>query len=62
MVIGFTTTCAISAYLIPRPPSWDDGNYSYDHQLYPSEYFSYIVAVSFVGEEERRVNCSARRM
>jgi hypothetical protein len=26
------------SYLIPRPPSWDDRNYSYGHQLYPSEY------------------------
>jgi hypothetical protein len=25
------------SYLIPRPPSWDDRNYSYGHQLYPSE-------------------------
>jgi hypothetical protein len=24
------------SYLIPRPPSWDDRNYSYGHQLYPS--------------------------
>jgi hypothetical protein len=24
------------SYLIPRPPSWDDCNYSYGHQLYPS--------------------------
>ena len=23
------------SYLIPRPPSWDDRNYSYGHQLYP---------------------------
>ena len=26
------------SYLIPRPPSWDDRNYSYGHQLYPSAY------------------------
>jgi hypothetical protein len=26
------------SYLIPRPPSWDDRNYSYGHQLYPCEY------------------------
>jgi hypothetical protein len=25
-------------YLISCPPSWDDRNYSYGHQLYPSEY------------------------
>jgi hypothetical protein len=25
------------SYLIPRPPSWDDCNYSYGHQLYPSD-------------------------
>ena len=25
------------SYLIPRPPSWDDRNYSYGYQLYPSE-------------------------
>jgi hypothetical protein len=25
-------------YPIPRPPSWDDRNYSYGHQLYPSDY------------------------
>jgi len=24
------------SYLIPRPPSWNDRNYSYGHQLYPS--------------------------
>ena len=24
------------SYLIPRPPSWDDRNYSYGHQLYLS--------------------------
>jgi hypothetical protein len=24
------------SYLIPRPPSWDDRNCSYGHQLYPS--------------------------
>ena len=24
------------SYLIPRPPSWDDPNYSYGHQLYPN--------------------------
>jgi hypothetical protein len=28
------------SYPIPRPPSWDDRNYSYGHQLYPSEYQS----------------------
>ena len=26
-----------NSYLIPRPPSWDDRNYSYGHQLYPSD-------------------------
>jgi hypothetical protein len=26
------------SYLISCPPSWDDRNYSYGHQLYPSEY------------------------
>jgi hypothetical protein len=26
------------SYLILRPPSWDDRNYSYGHQLYPSAY------------------------
>jgi hypothetical protein len=26
------------SYPIPRPPSWDDRNYSYGHQLYPSAY------------------------
>ena len=25
------------SYPIPRPPSWDDRNYTYGHQLYPSE-------------------------
>ena len=25
------------SYLIPRPPSWDDRNYSNGHQLYPSD-------------------------
>jgi len=25
------------SYLIPRPPTWDDRNCSYGHQLYPSE-------------------------
>ena len=25
------------SYPIPRPPSWDDRNCSYGHQLYPSE-------------------------
>jgi hypothetical protein len=25
------------SYLIPRPPSWDERNYSYGHQLYSSE-------------------------
>ena len=29
------------SYLIPRLPSWDDRNYSYGHQLYPSGFFSY---------------------
>jgi hypothetical protein len=24
------------SYLISCPPSWDDRNYSYGHQLYPS--------------------------
>jgi len=24
------------SYLITRPPSWDDRNYSYGHQFYPS--------------------------
>ena len=27
-----------NSYLFPRPSSWDDRNYSYGHQLYPSEY------------------------
>ena len=26
------------SYLISCPPSWDDRNYSYGHQLYPSDY------------------------
>jgi hypothetical protein len=26
------------SYLISCPPSWDDRNYRYGHQLYPSEY------------------------
>ena len=26
------------SYLIPRPPSWDDRNCSYGHQLYPSDH------------------------
>jgi hypothetical protein len=26
------------SYLIPRPPSWDDRNCSYGHQLYPTAY------------------------
>jgi hypothetical protein len=26
------------SYLIPRPPSWDDRNCSYGHQLYSSEF------------------------
>jgi hypothetical protein len=26
------------SYPIPRPPSWDDRNCSYGHQLYPSEW------------------------
>ena len=26
------------SYLISCPPSWDDRNYSYGHQLYPSEH------------------------
>jgi hypothetical protein len=30
------------SYLIPRPPSWDDRNYSYGHQLYPSEWLSLV--------------------
>ena len=25
------------SYLISCPPSWDDRNYSYSHQLYPSD-------------------------
>jgi len=25
------------SYPIPRPPSWDDRNCSYGHQLYPSD-------------------------
>jgi hypothetical protein len=25
------------SYLIQRPPSWDDRNYGYGHQLYPGE-------------------------
>ena len=35
------------SYLIPRPPSWDDRNYGYDHQLYPSE-DSYFWAKNFL--------------
>jgi hypothetical protein len=27
-----------NSYLIARPPSWDDRNYSYGNQLYPSDY------------------------
>jgi hypothetical protein len=30
------------SYPIPRPPSWDDRNYSYGHQLYPSAYVTYF--------------------
>ena len=26
------------SYLISHPPSWDDHNYSYGHQFYPSEF------------------------
>ena len=31
------------SYLIPRPPSWDDRNCSYGHQLYPSENWDVLV-------------------
>jgi hypothetical protein len=31
------------SYLIPHPPSWDDRNYSYGHQLYPSEHYNYYI-------------------
>jgi hypothetical protein len=35
------------SYLIPCPSSWDDRNYSYGHQLYPSVYiyFQNILSV-----------------
>ena len=29
-------------YLISCPPSWDGRNYSYGHQLYPSEYINVL--------------------
>jgi hypothetical protein len=33
------------SYLIPRPASWDDRNYSYRHQLYPSGQWLFLVGV-----------------
>ena len=30
------------SYSIPRPPSWDDRNCSYGHQLYPSDNLSVL--------------------
>jgi hypothetical protein len=37
------------SYLISCPPSWDDRNYSYGHQIYPSDpyHFSKILCPSF---------------
>ena len=32
------------SYQIPRPPSWDDRNYSYGHQLYPS---GFCISIQF---------------
>ena len=40
------------SYLISRPPSWDDRNYSYGHQLYPSEVVS----------EEKFFECISHRV
>ena len=35
------------SYLISCPPSWDDCNYSYGHQLYPNEYaFKMLKAIT----------------
>ena len=41
------------SYPIPRPPSWDDRNYSYGHHLYPSEYQSIYILYSIP-----RVQCT----
>ena len=40
------------SYLIPRPPSQDDRNYSYGHQLYPSEIGIFIWQTE--GQSDRR--------
>ena len=39
------------SYLIPRPPSWDDRNYIYGHQLYPSGQCSIFCFFIFITDE-----------
>jgi hypothetical protein len=43
------------SYLIPRPPSWDDRNYSYSHQFYPSGlvYFKKSFPLKLLGQMNR---------
>ena len=43
------------SYLIPRPPSWNDRNCSYGHQLYPSvigKWLKVFFGLSFLKDEE----------
>jgi hypothetical protein len=36
------------SYPIPRPPSWDDHNCSYGHQLYHSEYIAIHNCIKYI--------------
>jgi len=40
------------SYLIPRPPSWDDRNCSYGHQLYPSVHCRKIFNLSVLAAKQ----------
>jgi hypothetical protein len=43
------------SYLIPRPPSWDDRNCSYGHQLYPSDKGVYFTTKHVKGNHKLRL-------
>jgi hypothetical protein len=49
------------SYLIPRPPSWDDRNYSYGHQLYPSEYGDAKETAEYILSDIRNIYIKADR-
>ena len=44
------------SYLISCPPSWDDRNYSYGHQLYPSEYLNNLPFFRVIVKQETKRN------